>query len=439
MKRIIFLSTITATILSATNGDIMIGNGTKSSAMGGIGISVSHGAESALANPALINSVKDGEFITTLTFFIPTVEFSSNAQANAMSVNQGGAYPNSAEMTLATSKTDSPVVPDFVLAQRVNDDFVVGLTVDGTAGLGVDYTGKEKSGAFNMETALRILKVGVPISYTIHNTPVTFGVEPVMQYSTLNINYMTPQGASNNKEAKNFGYGFEAGIALEEGGFALGAVYKSEINAEYEGNIANAMRDFGVKSVTSGDTLNQPAEMGVGVAYTYANNTLALDYKKIAWGQAKGYKDFGWKDQDVIAVGYKYTGDNMTFRAGYNHAETPLQEKNGQAQGQAGYENAAINFFNLSGFPATVEDHYTVGADYKITDNLDLNIAYIYAPEVITTFDTTGMTRGMVMQGEMASGATQQQAQAAAGASANSTATVRHAQDALLVGISYKF
>jgi len=439
MGKIIFLSTITATILSATNGDIMIGNGTKSSAMGGVGISVSHGAESALANPALINSVKDGEFITTFTLFTPTVEFASNAQANAMPANQGGAYPNSASLNYATSKTDAPVVPDFAFAQRVNEDFVVGLTVDGTAGLGVDYKGKEKSGAFNMETSLRILKIAIPISYTIHDTPLTFGVEPVMQYSSLNINYMTQQGASNNKEAKHFASGFELGVSLEESGFALGAVYKSEINAEYEGTIANAMRDFGVKSVTSGDTLSQPEEMGVGIAYTYANNTLALDYKKIAWGQAKGYKDFGWQDQDVIAVGYKYRGERMTLRAGYNHAETPLQEKNGQAQGQAGYENAAINFFNLSGFPATVEDHYTVGADYKITENLDINLAYIYSPEVMTTFDTTGMTRGMVMQGAMANGATQQQAQAAAGASANSTATVKHAQDALLVGISYKF
>jgi len=59
--KLVTLSLIAATTLHATNGDNLIGIGAKSRGMGGTGIAVSHGAESALANPALITSVEGTE------------------------------------------------------------------------------------------------------------------------------------------------------------------------------------------------------------------------------------------------------------------------------------------------------------------------------------------------------------------------------------------
>jgi len=438
MKKFIFLLSTTM-VIYATNGDLMIGHGPKSSGMAGIGIATSHGAESALSNPAMINSVKNSEFTVSATVFTPTVKFSSNAQANAMPSAKGGAYPHKAKLSYGSSKTDSPVVPDFSYAKRIGQNAVIGLTVDGTAGLGVDYKGQRKSGAFDMHTALKIMKVGVPVSYKVPRTELILGIEPVMQYSTLNTNYQTARGASNNKEAQNIGYGVQLGVAYEKRNVTVAATYQSKIRAKYKGNISHAMRDFGVKGVKSGDRLDQPAEAGVGISYKYKNSRLAVDYKKIAWSKAKGYKDFGWKDQDVIAVGYNYDAEKFSLRAGYNYAKSPLREKNGQAQGAQGYENSAINFFNLSGFPATIEEHYTVGADYELNDDVDLSFAYIYSPQVTKTFDTTGMTKGMVMQGAMANGATQAEAQMAAKNASDSVAKVEHAQSALVVGVNYKF
>ena len=283
------------------------------------------------------------------------------------------------------------------------------------------------------------MKVGLPVAYTIPNRKLTVGVEPILQYSKLNTNYRTQQGMSQNKESDSVNYGVQVGTAYKHKGLTVGANYQSKIKAKYKGNISNAVKDFGIKSIKSGDNLDQPAEAGVGVSYKYKNNQIAVDYKKIEWSKAKGYKDFGWKDQDVIAVGYEYSHPEFKLRAGYNYAKTPLREKNAQAQGAEGYENSAINFFNLSGFPATIEEHYTVGADYKITDSLDLNLAYVYSPTVKTSYDTTGMTKGMIMQGAMAQGANMQQAQQASKNAKDSSANVEHTQQALIVGINYKF
>lgn len=439
MKKLLLLSFITASALYGTNGDLMVGHGPKSVGMAGIGIATGHGAESALTNPAMLSSVKESEVSGSLTIFSPTVNFSSNAQANAMSQKQGGVYPRKSKLIYGSSKTASAVIPDVSYAKRVTPNMIIGLTVNGTAGMGTDYEKQRRSGAFDMQSSLQIMKVGVPVAYTIPNTKVTIGVEPVLQYSRLNTNYRTQAGMSQNKESSSLNYGVQVGTSYEHKGLTVGATYQSKIKAKYKGNISNAMRDFGIKKIKSGDNLDQPAEAGVGVSYKYENHRVAADYKRIEWSKAKGYKDFGWKDQDVIAVGYEYSQPEFTLRAGYNYAKSPLREKNAQLAGAEGYENAAVNFFNLSGFPATVEEHYTLGADFKIADSLDLNLAYVYSPKVTTSYDTTGMTRGMIMQGAMAQGASMQEAQEAAKNAKDSSANVEHTQQALIVGVNYKF
>jgi long-chain fatty acid transport protein len=441
MKKIVLISTVVSTLLLATNGDVMIGHGPKSSAMGGVGIAIGNGAESALSNPAMIKSVEKSEFTGSATMFAPNVEFGSNAGANAMGANMGGAYPNSAPVTYQKSTFDFSVIPDFSYATRVNENIVTGLTIDGTAGLGVDYKGKQMSGAFDMTTNLAIAKVGIPVAYTIPNSGITLGAEAIMQYSTLEINYNTPQGPSSNAEESSTDFGFELGASYVIGDFTLGAVYQSEIKASYKNNISKAMTDFGIKGVTSGDNLDQPAETGVGIAYHKGEHSVALDYRSIHWADSEGYADFGWKDQDVIAIGYAYDTPTWTVRLGYNHGDSPIRELNAKSQAtpSSAYENSAINFFNLSGFPAVIEDHFTLGGDYKLAKDLDLNFAYVYSPENTVTFDTSGMTQGMVMQGAMANGASQGDAMAAAGQAQGSTASTKHSQQALTLGATYRF
>lgn len=59
----------------ATNGDVLIGLGAKARGMGGVSIAKSHGAESALLNPAMIAAVKGTEISFGSTFFMPDVSY----------------------------------------------------------------------------------------------------------------------------------------------------------------------------------------------------------------------------------------------------------------------------------------------------------------------------------------------------------------------------
>ena len=128
-----------------------------------------------------------------------------------------------------------------------------------------------------------------------------------------------------------------------------------------------------------------PSQIGFGLAYRPDNKWLvAMDLKQIGW--ASVMEDFrmtfkadanqanpmaagfagtsmdltlkqAWDDQLVIGLGaaYQYNED-LTFRFGMNHASNPVPDS---------YLNPL--------FPAIVENHYTLGAGYKVRENQTVN------------------------------------------------------------------
>jgi long-chain fatty acid transport protein len=408
MKRSIKIAVAAAVALSATsafatNGDNLIGMGAKTRGMGGVGIGMSHGAESGIANPAMIGTVKGTEVSFGGTVFMPDVETDMGTG--------GGSIKSDADLS---------VIPEVAIAQNAGNGFTWGIGMYGVAGMGVDYSkantytaaaggaaaaaaatyvytqagvnpgddasvdamaqmyaggaafGELAKDNFNMKTTLQLMQFALPLAYTTNGF--TFGIAPVLQYGSLDINYnildqttLEAVTGSTRGLAQDLGLGYSIGLAYTESALTLGAVYKSAINMEYDGVISNAASDFGLSGFS--DKLEQPAEFGLGASYKMDEHTFAVDYKKVKWSDANGYKDFGWVDQDVYAFGYQYAMDNWAIRLGYNHADSAIKENS----------NTTINVFNLLGFPATVEDHYTIGGSYALTKSTSLDLAYIYA------------------------------------------------------------
>jgi long-chain fatty acid transport protein len=426
MKRTIKLAVaaavaLTSTAAFATNGDNLIGMGAKSRGMGGVGIGMSHGAESGIANPAMISTVQGTEVSFGGTLFMPDVKTDMGTG--------GGEIKSDADMS---------VIPEVAIAQKINDNFTWGIGMFGVAGMGVDYS--DELGGFNgaatttaantagmnaymntltnggsmqeaqmnagyatagtvmaalgqgnfgMKTTLQLMQFAVPLAYT--NSGITIAIAPVLQYGSLDINYNIPNItmdstgmaiqsislASGNTagQAQDFGVGYNLGVSYSEEGLTLGAVYKSAISMNYKDTISKAIADFSTDPVTGkqgmfiSDTLEQPAEYGLGLSYAFDGSTVAFDYKYIKWASATGYEDFGWQNQSVYAVGYQYAMDDWAVRLGYNYAKSAVESN----------ANTTLNTLNLLGFPATVQNHYTVGGTYGITKSTSVDLAYVYA------------------------------------------------------------
>jgi len=140
-------------------------------------------------------------------------------------------------------------------------------------------------------------------------------------------------------------------------------------------------------------TMEQPWEVAIGFGYELTDHvTVTGDYRYIAWGLAEGYKDFGWENQSVYAIGFEFKPNKkFRFRGGYNYADSPIKNVSNEmgslltdVQGSYVFDQA-ISMLNMVGFPAITTTHFTLGAGYDFTENLTIDGAFVYAPEAETT------------------------------------------------------
>jgi len=354
---VLAISIVASNALYATNGDTVIAVGAKTRAMGGAGIALSQGAESTLVNPASITKVKGSEVSFGGTIFMPNIKTTMNGKE-------------------VKSASDLNIIPAVAIASKLTPNIYAGIGMYGTAGMGVDFRGNPTH--MDMETTLQLIQFAMPFAYKFSNG-LSIGIAPILQYGSLDINYKHPQaGKVGYGQKADYGYGASVGIMYDFGnGFSVGAVYKSEIEMNYPRVLTTASLNM-VPGI--GNTLTQPAEAGVGVAYRFGHHSIAADYKKIFWSKAKGYKSFKWKDQDVFAIGYQYDAGKWAVRLGYNHSSSALK-----ILSMSSPTNGYINTFNLLGFPATSKSHLTVGVSYQFYKGFSTDLAIVYSPKSTTS------------------------------------------------------
>ena len=424
---------LTSTAAFATNGDNLIGLGAKSRAMGGTGAAHYNGAESATSNPALITKSKGTQFTFGGTYFRPDVEVSK------VGADLDGPGPSPAISDSYQSDAKHNIIPYVALTENLGNGFALGASMFGSAGMGTDWrrSGAQSfatgdAGLYGMRSNLLLLKFSVPVAYGQDNWSV--GIAPVIMYGSLDISFnsqarnnvgtplFNPNGSPiivdiGNGSSSSFGLGYEAGASytVPQAGLTLGATYHSPIGMEYKDQISSAGLAFGFgaggASAAMSDKLEQPAEYGLGIDWTQGDISVTADWKNIRWGDADGYKSFGWENQHVYALGLEYRMDKLALRTGYNYGKNPIaNNKNANTVTGAPNTNTigdTMNAFNHVMFPAVTERHYTVGAGYQFSKNVGADFAVTYAtsPDVTVSAATVGLGNITVTNDQIAASA----------------------------------
>ena len=289
-------------------------------------------------------------------------------------------------------------VPEIALAVPLTKDraWYFGLAAYGSAGLGVDYRGSALNNpsyynfgggvvaplGAGIYTNFSNLKFVPSLSYRISSQwSVGLGVQ--IDYSSLDL---------GNGAASSFSAGVQPGIVYRPTDkLTFGASYTTPQPSTF-----NRVSDFNGDGSLDNLKLESPQQAVLGGAYEAFDHRLLLELngKWINWGSAAGYKDFGWTDQWVAAVGAQFAviPNKLFLRAGYNFGNNPVKTDNGfnGAFGPGGpvsyttVQGKAIptyyyESFRIIGFPAVVENHVSVGAGYVFNEHLTANLAYTHA------------------------------------------------------------
>jgi len=373
----------------ATNGTQLIGIGPISRSMGGVGIAAPQDAISAVfSNPA---GMCFGPYCPTSQFDFAGTIFMPEPKAEITA---------SGQTTKANSRDNNYAIPAIGFSVPIGEAesrWRFGLSAYGVSGLGVDYrdTALDKNDAFFAGTPFES-----PLAAGIYTNTQLMKFAPTIAYQALpslsvgtsfQINYSALDLGDGSVAAYSYGVKL-GGIYQPIDQLSIGLVYTSPQEATY-----NHVFDFNNNGRRQNLTLEQPQEVGLGVAYEFSKARLLLETnaKWINWSDAEGFEDFNWDDQYVFAVGAQWEAiDHLFFRVGYNYAESPVDENDGWdgAFGPFGPNDSVdvqgkslpryyYESFRVVGLPAVVEHHITAGIGYEFGESLKLDVSYMHAFE----------------------------------------------------------
>jgi long-chain fatty acid transport protein len=367
---LLILSLFLPAVALATNGDTLLGVGPSSRAMAGVGVAVPRDAISAIfANPAVMcdASYCDGsQTIISATVFDPTVRTRISAGNNTSS---------------AKSDTNPTLIPAIGITTPITPRVRFGFGAYGISGMGVDYRhagidldGNAANGfEGDIYTKLQVMKLAPGIAMSL-SPNVSVGAALHVVYGTLDLG----QG-----DADGYTVGGQMGIIARRGPVTAGIKYSLPERITYD-----RVYDLDGNGAADSLALESPQSLAGGIAFSRGHLLLEADVKWHDWSGASGYRDFGWKDQWVYAVGLEYHDwHSLTFRAGYNYGKSPVRPRNGfdpggktEIQGTSVF-NSQLEYLRIVGFPAIAEHHFTGGIAWRLSDRFQAHAGFTYSPK----------------------------------------------------------
>jgi long-chain fatty acid transport protein len=378
MKRILLTVLVAAFVLSsyglsfATNGDNLIAVGPIARSMGGVGIAAPQDAISAVfSNPAAMcfgpycpgSEVNFGGSV-----FMP--------DAHAQVISPAGNTGNQ------KSHSDLFLIPAIGISSPITPDLRFGLAAYGVSGLGVDY----RDNPVQTYTNFQSMKFAPNLAYMI-SPNFSIGAAVQIVYGALDLGQGTSTG---------YTVGGQFGAIYKTGPLSLGATYTTPQQIKY--NSVSTFNGFAPGGALHYLKLESPQVAGIGVAYEPIPNVLLVevDGKWINWGDAKGYDDFNWQDQWVGAVGVQYKPTpQLALRVGYNFANNPIKTDTITPAGTHNVQGVTMpdfvyEYFRVTGFPALVTQHATLGIGYQVSKKISVEVGYMHAFKKHMTENGTG-------------------------------------------------
>ncbi len=415
-KRKIFRNTAIAlavagpmTAAMATNGMILEGYGPISTGMGGASQAIDHGNAAMAQNPATLSLMEDGARLDVAVGLLGPKINSSAGGASADS--SGNAY----------------MMPAVGYSRKA-DGLTLGVGLYAIGGMGTEYDATSFLALGSGKDVRSELGVGsliFPIAYQVSPELSVGGSFDFVWASMDMMMAMTGAqmgglvtGASGPLGGMLGGMGgapwarvdFSDGDkytgAAKANGFGgkVGATYKVSSTVTLGGsyqvktNLSDMKTASGSASMSAAGGFSDtgtltvinfqwPSITSLGASWQASPAVLvAADLKSIAWSETmKNFKmrydsagvggsvsftlPQNWKDQTVLNLGAAWKATSrLTLRAGLNIADNPVPD-------------ADVHPL----FPATIKNHYTLGAGYDFNKTSSVNASIVTAPAVETT------------------------------------------------------
>ncbi|MBI2430243.1 MAG: porin [Ignavibacteriales bacterium] len=339
-------------------------HGARAMAQGGAFAARAYDASAIYFNPAGLGFQKQNSVYVGTTLISPTSIFYGPTNLNLGTKNE------------MVDQLFTPI--NLYASYRINDDINVGIGVNNPFGLGTEWedgwSGKfitQKvdlmSFFFSPTVAYKVtdqLSVGAGFNYVTGDVTIQRYVsDPFDPHGKINLD-LSGTGAG-------FSFGLLYKITEE---FSAGASYRSSIKIDADGTAEFTPNRSIYPGGDAAASLELPATAFVGLAYKVMENLeIEADYQYVGWSSYKELKiEFkkdasstvspkNYEDTYIFRLGGEYTMDALQIRFGYLFDNNPVTDT---------YTEPLL--------PDADRHGYNIGFGYKVSDNIVLDVAYLF-------------------------------------------------------------
>jgi len=379
MKKALLASAVAAALLPAaafaTTGYFSHGYGMKAKSMGGVGIALPQDSLAAAINPAgmaLIGNRMD----LGVDWFKP--DRGADVVGNPLF---SGSYDGNGAQSF--------LIPEFGYNRMLNPNLALGVSVYGNGGMNTEYTASPFAALGGSSPAgVDLSQLFIAPTIAWKTGAHAFGASLNLAYQRFEARGLQPFAGFSSDPANltDRGYDTSTGWGVRVGWtgqitptVTLGATYQTKTQMGKFDKYKGLFADQG--------SFDIPENYGVGIAWKASPKlTLAGDVQWIKYSDVPAVGNpinclftgcqlggnngagFGWQDVTAYKFGAMYElSPDWTLRGGYITLKQPIP--------------TSQTLFNILA-PGVVEDHFTLGATWRVSKQSELTFAYMYAPEV---------------------------------------------------------
>lgn len=320
-----------------------------------------NGADASYYNPANMAFMAEGGYIETSLTYI-----------NLSKVNFDGIAPSMD----GESKEEEFLLPNLHYVSPKMGNWRYGLSIVAPAGLSKRWDDPFPRASAE-EFTLKVIEVNPTASYLVNDQfAVGFGLRGV--YTEGVIKYKGT-GYQNKMEADSIDFGYNLAMSYKPmNDLTFSATYRTKVDLTVSGDAETVL---GVTS-RNGDVKTQiplPASLALAAAYTMNKTTAEFVFERTYWSAYDSLdfqfentivestslgakKSKNWKDANAYRIGVSHQySDALKLMAGFAIDKTPAPSST------IGFE-----------LPDSDAKLYSVGFEYKLSQNLKVGLAYLY-------------------------------------------------------------
>jgi long-chain fatty acid transport protein len=354
-------------------------HGAKAVGMGGAFVAQANDPSAIYFNPAGLAFQQGTNFYAGGTFVIPT-----------------HTYKNSS--TGAETSTDNQIFfpPSVYGTYAINSDLVVGIGVFTPYGLGTRWPSGWEGDRSAVNTQIQTLYFNPSIAYKINDQlSVGFGVSYI--YGSVDLSKNLSSTSLLSMSGTGHDWGFNCGILYKPlDKLSIGASFRSLTKLKFSGDVS-----FGSIGVKGNATIPLPASAYLGAAYQVSPDlTIEADLQFVGWSS---YYDLTMNFTDIPSA----------YSSVIPSSSTSIKNWDDSYMGRIGAEYKLNTDWKLRGglvyditpqprsttepmMPDADRVDISVGAGYKITENLYVDATYMLAlfSEKSAPISTTAISAG---------------------------------------------